>query len=341
MRKKAAFWIIMILANAVIGVISVRTYRNMNARITGIETHQKNYDESHLKNYNDKYGELVSAHQKNTAQLLRVLGVDGRYDFNNNLVREWDLNKFFNYGVKVKTLVISEIPEELRELNPDSDQANSVVKVVKSPAIVVGRYVLAASHTSDAKVLSRKTVNIMTPIGVLQKIFEFKVLEYNTALLLADGSELSLKKLYDNKEKDFILFEIANNIKAPGFPFEIGKSSELRVGHFLYINGQPSLPFNVARPGFVTALSTVPNIDGDHSHEMEISQSSDSGDSGSPLIAFRDGKPELIGIYLGWWGDNDNGKNTRSRALKIDTAVSEIKEKLGLDLRDIQNKILY
>lgn len=37
MKRKVAFWVIMILANAIIGVVSIRTYQNMDARITGVE----------------------------------------------------------------------------------------------------------------------------------------------------------------------------------------------------------------------------------------------------------------------------------------------------------------
>ncbi len=351
MKRKIAFWIVMILANAIIGAISVKTYQKLEARVTGVETHQKNYDETYLRNYNDKFGELTLAHQKTVAELLRALGVDGKYDFNNNLVRVWDLNKFLNYKVYVRTGVVLEVPEELRESN--SDSAQSVVKVSEAPAIIIGRYVLMASHVSDAEILSLQTVRMMTPVGEMVASYNLKVLEYKATFLLADGSKCSLKELYRNKEKDFSLFEIiaspegeTKNVSASNFPFEIGKSDELKIGHFIYINGRPRINSEVARPGYVTSLvraslGDASEVKKDDS-EFGISQSTDQGDSSSPIVALRDGRPELVGIYLGWIGTrDDNGENTRSRALKINVVIDEIKAKLGIDLREIQRQILY
>ena len=358
MKKKVAFWVVMILANAIISVVSVRTYRNMEARLTTAETYQRNWDHYQapypLSSFNDRIAQLELAHQKTAAELSRILGIDGKYDFNNNLVGVWDLNKFFDYKAYVRISLLLEVSEELRKLNPSS--VKSVTKVIsEAPAVVIGRYVLMASHTSDAKILSRQTVMIRTPAGVLEGVFEFKVLEYNAALLMADGSEYSLKELYRNKEKDFNLFEMPasraggpENVKTPNFPFEIGKSNELRIGHFIYLNGRPKINSEVARPGVVTFLAiAVPygalglEVKKDN-NEFSLSQSTDNGDSGSPIMAFRDGRPELVGIYLGWTEEKgDNGKNTRSRALKINVAVDEIKEKLGIDLRELQREILY
>lgn len=355
MKKKVTFWVIVILANAIIGVVSVRTYQNMNARVASLEAHQKNYDETYLKSYNDKFSELALAHKKTVAELSRALGVDGQYDFNNNLIKKRDLNKFFDYKVYVRTSLLLKVPEELKKSDSDSPKdtkKDSYKTGAEALAIVIGRYVLMASHVNDAEILSRQTVRIMTPVGVLEMVYDFKVLEYKVALLLADGSEHSLKELYRNKEKDFSLFEMLaspaggpKNIKAPNFPFEIGKSDELRVGHFIYINGQPKIDSEVARPGFVTALVSASSDEAlgvkKDSNEFGLSQSTDKGDSGSPIMAFRDGRPELVGIYLGWSNrGDDNGRNTRSRALKINVAIDEIKEKLGIDLRELQRQIL-
>ncbi len=343
MKKKVAFWVVMILANAIIGVVSVRTYRNMEARIASVEHHQKNYDETYLRNYNEKFGQLEFAHKKTVTKLSRALGIDGKYDFNNNLVRVWDLNEFFDYKVYVRTGLTLEVPEELKELSFDS--VKNIVKVSEAPAVVIGRYVLMASHVSDAEILSRQRVRIRTPGGVLETVLDFKVLEYNAALLLADGSGLSLKELYRNKEKDFSLFEMETPA-SPNFPFEIGKSNELRIGHFIYMNGRPGIRSEVARPGVVTSLvrANEENVLGvkKNKDEFGLSQSTDQGDSSSPIVAFRDGRPELVGIYLGWSyrTDNDNSRNIRSRALKINVAVDEIKEKLGIDLRELQHQIL-
>jgi len=336
MKKKAAFWVVMILVNAGLGVVSVRTYRNMDARITGVEA------------------ELTLTSEKTAAELLNILGVDGKYDFNNNLMimRVWDLNEFLNYKVYVRTTVVLEVPDKLRELS--SESAQSITKVSEAPAMIIGRYVLMASHVSDAEIFSRQTIGIMTPEGALGITLSLKVLKYNIVLLAPDGSKHSLTELYRNKEKDFSLFEIKENVNPDGtvragilnFPFEIGESDELKIGHFIYLNGKPKINSEVARPGFVTSLVSA-SPDGallevkKNDNEFGISQSTDQGDSGSSIVVFRDGRPELVGIYLGWIGKtDDNGKNTRSRALKINVAVNEIKAKLDIDLRELQHQIL-
>ena len=356
MKKKVAFWVVMILANAIIGVISVRTYQNFNDRISSVETYQKNYHQRYWSD-NDKLEQLEFTHKKTVAKLSRILGVDGKYDFNNNLVRVLDLNRFFDYKVYVRTAVVLEVPDKLKELSPRS--AQNTVKVSEAPAMIIGRYVLMASHVSDVELFSKQTIGLMTPEGALGITISLKVLKYNIVLLAPDGSKHSLKELYRNKEKDFSLFEISaspaggqENVNLNGtvgvgilnFPFQIGESDELKIGHFIYLSGKPEINSEVARPGFVTSLVSAAPISvlevKKDNNEFGISQSTDQGDSGSPIMAFRDGKPELVGIYLGWIGANGNGKNTRSRALKINIAVDEIKEKLKLDLRELQRQIL-
>ena len=130
MKKKVAFWIVMILINVSLGAISIRTYQNIEARVAGVENYQKNYDGA-IKNYNDKFDELSLLHRKTVSELLRVLGVDGKYDFNNNLARIWDLNMFFEYKADVVTIVVLEVSEELRNLAPDIVKGKSITKNLK------------------------------------------------------------------------------------------------------------------------------------------------------------------------------------------------------------------
>ena len=267
-----------------------------------------------------------------------LLGNDGKYDYSNILAKPEYLNKFFNYKVYIKTEIILEVPEELRRLIPSFSEKTE--RSVEAPGIVIGQYVLMASHVSDADMISQHTVRF--PFG--EKTYKFKILKYNIKLLTADGSNPSLKELYRNKEHDFGLF-LAPSSKTQNFPFKIGKSDELMIGNYIYMNGRPNIRLEIARPGFVSALETA-FLDGAQAkkfhNQFSITQSTDHGDSSSPVIAFRDGKPELVGIYLGWvQDDNDNGRNTKSRVLKINTVVDEIREKTGVDLRELQRKILY
>src|SRR3989338_2734515 len=208
MKKKAAFWIVIFLVNAVIGFVTIKAYRNLDARVADFETHKNNYYKAY-------------------AEMWKVLGFDSNYDFNNVLIKEQDLDNFFNYKVYVRTIVVLGVPDKLIELSSESTQ--SVTKVSEAPAMIIGRYVLMASHVSDAELFSRQTIGIMTPEGALGITISLKVLKYNVMLVAPDGSKHSLKELYRNKEKDFSLFEINENVNPdgtvgagiPNFPFEI------------------------------------------------------------------------------------------------------------------------
>ncbi len=280
---------------------------------------------------------LESRIRKEQERTNQLLGIDGKYDANNVLIAQEELNKFVGYKIYVRTTVLMEKPEGVQSNNGE----DTITRIAEAPGIVIGKYIFMASHTNDPDEFSNIKVALRTPFGTLPMIIKAKILEYKAEFLL-NRKSISLTEKYRNREKDFSLFEIPEGIIIEKFPFKVGQSSELNVGSFLYINGRPVLPFEVARPGYVTALSVAPkNGNDDVQDQMEISQSIDQGDSGSPIIAFRDGKPELIGICLGWLGEpNDNGKNTRSRVLKINSAMDEIKEKLGIDLRTLQNGIL-
>lgn len=280
-------------------------------------------------------GALKAKLRRERSEMNALLGIDGKYDKNNILVSEKHLGNFIDHKVYARVAFQMVPPEGM----PDTELDDAVVA---PPAIIIGKYVLMASHVSSIKEVEKRaqlTLQIMTPNGPMTATFQYRVLGFKAVISL-NGREYALEEKYRNEKKDFALFEITEN---PGinFPFGIGRSSELKIGDFVYINGRPSaIPLEVARPGHVTALTSLDyNGEGPRADDSEfgVSMVATSGDSGSPIIAFRDGKPELVGIYLGWIGERDD---IRSRALRIDSAIDEIKEKLGIDLREIQKQTL-
>lgn len=101
--------------------------------------------------------------------------------------------------------------------------------------------------------------------------------------------------------------EIFSGIKPPSFPYQIGNSDDLQVGNFVYVIGNPlSVGINV-REGIVSAekapLETV-SVGVNPMHGFMVSNGLMSGDSGSPIIAIRDGKFELVGISQGTVSSN-------------------------------------
>lgn len=286
---------------------------------------------------NQKVDLLKVMNRRQKDEFSKLLGIDGKYDKNNILIEEAGLQSFLDYKVYVKTTTVMEKPEPFKTETEPTVTAES-----EAPATVIGKYAFMASHTNDPDELNKFTVALATPFGMREKTYTMKVLDQKVTISIGD-KDFELVEKYRDTRKDFALFEIKDYPTATNFPFPIGNSDELRVGNFIYINGRPAIPFEVARPGFVTALLVGYSADNSKKDldEFGISQSTNGGDSGSPIVAFRDGKPELVGIYLGWIGeDESNGKNTRSRAIKINVAIDEIKEKLGIDLREVQRAIL-
>lgn len=344
MRRKIGLGILFFLVNVVLGVVSFNEYLKITDRISNVELNQKALAESTLGMYDIEFKKWETSQEKTVTKLLKILGVDGEYDFNNTLVNKDNLKKFFDNQVYVKTNLRLEVPEGIRNKNPNAPKETQ--KGGESPAIVVGRYVLMASHTNDPESFNKEVIRFPMPQGYLGISFEFTVLEHMVTISAPNGKEITLKEIYRNREKDFSLFEMPVPLRALDFPFKIGGSDQLKVGNFIYMNGRPSLASEVARPGYVTSLlgatlksGEEKNVKKDH-NEFGISQSTEQGDSGSPIISFRDGKPELVGFYLGWVGvDKDSGKNTRSRALKINVAVDEIKKNTGIDLRELQRNL--
>lgn len=342
MKRKIGFGIIVFLINLGLGIVSFRIYQDVIGRIYDVEINQKIYLEASQRMYDAGLKKLELDHDKTVAQLLKILGIDDQYDFNNTLIKANDLKKFFDHKNYLKASLRLGIPGEIKELRRYFSKG--IIEYSEVPAIVIGLYILSASHTNDSEILKKQKLKIPTPSEIVEIRLELEVLDYRVAILKTDGSVHKLKELYRNREKDFTLFKGPENMKLTNFPFEIGKSNELRIGHFIYLNGQPAIKSEIARPGYVTSLVSASKSKlgvKKNDNEFGLSQSIDEGDSGSPVIAFRDGKPELIGIHIGWVGnDDDNGRNIRSRALKIDMAVDEIKERLGIDLRKLQHQIL-
>ena len=44
-------WIVILLVNAAMGIVSIRVYRDVDTRIAGVENYQKNFDEAYQKEF--------------------------------------------------------------------------------------------------------------------------------------------------------------------------------------------------------------------------------------------------------------------------------------------------
>jgi len=160
--------------------------------------------------------------------------------------------------------------------------------------VVLGRFVLTVEH---AVALHR--IEVPSPFGPIELPTRKKAEE---TLIRWRGSDHPLRVLYKNRAEDIALFELPPGIRPPSFPHPLGNSDELRVGNFIYVVGNPmNLGINV-REGIVSALRApdeVSRIGAKGENAFMVSNGLLPGDSGTPVIAIRDGRFELVGISQG------------------------------------------
>ena len=165
--------------------------------------------------------------------------------------------------------------------------------------------VLALTHATSVPL--REEMN--TPFGTF--ILEWKT---KTERFFIDGEEIKLI----GRNGDISLFQ--SSIKTP-FPIPFGDSDELKVGDKVMVIGfSGTILFN-AKDGIVSALDVgkygLPVKEETLLHSAPVNK----GDSGSPLIAFKYGKPEIVGIVNAMIQDEGMGF-----AIKINDVKKAIKE---------------
>lgn len=164
-----------------------------------------------------------------------------------------------------------------------------------SGMVLDGRFVLTVEH-----VVAQHDLDVNTLLGAIKFPVRRKISEETSFRWM--GKEHRLLPIYKNREEDIALLEIPLGVSPPSFPYRIGDSDDLRVGNFLYVVGNPlSTGVNV-REGIVSALrapARAAEAGVKPEHVFMVSNSLMPGDSGSPIIAIRDGRFELVGISQG------------------------------------------
>ena len=134
-----------------------------------------------------------------------------------------------------------------------------------------------------------------------------------------------------DKSIDVALFRLPPGLTLKSFPYRIGNSDDLEVGNYIYLVGNPmNFGINV-REGIVSSLKAprvVTEVDSIAANAFMVSNGLNPGDSGTPVIAIRDGEYELVGL--------SQGSFIRSQRLgwviRINTVLRRIKTSLGSPL---------
>ncbi|QQG44986.1 MAG: serine protease [Candidatus Sungiibacteriota bacterium] len=158
---------------------------------------------------------------------------------------------------------------------------------------VLDKYIITLHHVAFIKALEYNT-----PFGVLTEPAE-KVSE--NLVLIINGKEWPLQRAIISEKEDVAIFLLPHGVSVPQFPQRIGNSDDLRMGNFIYLIGNPMNGGINVREGIVSglkppeALKDVAQLE----NIFMVSNGLNPGDSGTPIIALRDGSPEIVGLAQG------------------------------------------
>lgn len=235
---------------------------------------------------------------------------DGEYDNHVFFVdpEKMDLEIIFKSIVKLHTHCVIEKNDEEIEIE------------FEGVGLVIGNWILALNHA----VSNCDCAICEIPNYLLEKTY----LVYKDELIL-------IKMLYKNPENDdIVLFGgVPDSVELQSFPYPIGNSDDLKIGNFLYQIGD-RIGFFIVKEGIVSSLKGPPenrvkntNVKYSSNNAFMITNGVNTGDSGSPVIAIRDGSFELVGLVQ---GEFTNMKRM-GWAIRINT-ICKILKKEGFDI---------
>lgn len=257
----------------------------------------------------------------------QVFICDGRYDFSPFLFRggfdgeDSDWPRIFANGRPFT-------------IDPDTKEEKvSGTSKGTGRAIVIFPYVLTLNHIIDLKKIRTVVMAPFAPQLIEEKADGAKEEEYWLSRE-ENGLKIPLKKIVLLDKDDLALFEMPLDYSINN-SLILGRSGELEVGHWLFILGSPGLLGSFVREGIVSSIHVkFPISMAQQLHISEwlteslivFSRPAEPGDSGSIVVALRDGKPEIVGIVNIRW---DN----LGAMVAIDRVIERIKEITGIDLR--------
>lgn len=252
---------------------------------------------------------------------------DDLYDNNNTFVSESAIVKIARSIYLLKTSIRY------------ADDGEEMTKSIYGKAIALsnkkGYLLLTVNH-----VISINGIGYRDFFGTYFK--PVHVMEEKTSIFLNDRF-IRVEKLMGDKRADLALFKAPQGVLLKGFPYAFGDSNDLQPGDHVTLFGNPFLMGTSPKHGSVIQTSVNESIlrgfypdllnpaqgeKGDENYFlMDIAL--DKGDSGGPIIAYRDTCPELVGLVqrriprfsnIGW-------------CIKINYTIEILEKNVGLDLR--------
>ena len=212
---------------------------------------------------------------------------DGKYDNNNYLVKsaKMDLER-------VRTAVVH-IEATTEYIGEDGEEYTAQRFV--GGVVIAKRYILSVAHG----ISKNDEVEVEMPDGI--ETMPAKIVSRTVSILDRERKPIvPISVIYLSYEKDIAFYELPKGLFMDPFPYAIGNSDELKEGNFVYIVGYSLGHGTSIRDGIVSALRWqsrrlfIPSAL--REHFFMVNTGIIPNDSGTPIIAVRDGMFELVGI---------------------------------------------
>lgn len=269
------------------------------------------------------------------------LAPDGKYDFSaalfpggwEKVASDWP--RIFASGIPVK--------------KNDKGEEEVMQFVQRSGRVIVvpPRFVITPFHIVD---LLSYIVRHPTPFGIIEIEEKADSIRNESYWLqsAAGAPRIPLKKAGGFSDIDTAFFETADGAAALTAILPLGKSGELCLGHMLFVLGSPALLGTHIREGVASAFRLISQDLAEQKQFsplkfnlfVSISIPIDLGDSGSPVVALRDGAPEIIGFASNALRVSKLMHNL-NMIVPTDEVVKRIKETNGIDLHQLSNNYFH
>jgi S1-C subfamily serine protease len=238
---------------------------------------------------------------------------DGQYDYSAFLVdsRRMDLSRIVNSvrQIVTETRFIGEGGEIIRSLT------------FGTGLILPDNRVLTVAHVV---MVNKLTQQLLTPFGVITLVVSEQRAGSETFMVEPEGQKIPLSPLLISDEDDVAIMSLPMGTKLESaFPYNIGNSDDLRIGNMVYVVGRPLDQDVNVREGIISGLrgnALTKEIYANPDNLFMFSSGIMSGDSGSPIIAIRDGVYEIVGMA--------NGVVARESRLGCAIRINRVKELL-------------
>lgn len=203
-------------------------------------------------------------------------------------------------------------------------------KMANGTGVVVGKgYVLTLAHVLSTPDFYVRSFDPTRP-GLWPK-------KHEEFFLVKNGQKYVLGMVFLDKENDIALLRLPDDSVLKPFPYPFGNSDDLMLGNMIYVIGSPlKLGINV-REAIVSSFyppEIISKTGVKRENVFMISRASSPGDSGSPVVAIRDGRYEIVGLLQGFAGEKEGDKvrGVISYALKINFIKKVLQENLAPEI---------